>query len=1206
MTCPDCGHEFPPGATTCPNCGAPDPADAPTRIDAPTPPPTGTPPATPASTGSSFTPIGTGGFSPGSAAAYDAIRPGMLLGQRYEVVSVLGKGGMGIVYRASDIKLGREVALKVIRPDLLENAEVAERFRREILLSSKITHKNVLRIHDLVESDDLAYISMNFVEGQTLHDLMHEKGPLDVGTLIPLVVQLCDALQAAHDEGVIHRDLKPQNVLLDNAGTAYIADFGISRSLDAGETMTQEGQVLGTVNYMPPEQARGETPDHRGDLYALGMVLYKMLAGVLPFESEQLSSFQGMMRRLQQEVPDIQKVRPDIPKWLAAVVSRALRRDPAERYQSATELKQDLERHEATTSWRQVAPRPKTVLRLVTVLGVVALIALAVVVVPRLLSTGETSSTAGVVSTPKASLAVLPMRNLTGDPGYDWTGAGLPDLIRTDLVQSGALRLVEAERVRGVFEGLRIDSSGDLRSDTLRRVAGLLGADNLMTASLLKVGSTFRIEAQLQRVTGSNVSPGASFRVEGQGEDALFGLVDELADRVRDDLGLSARGQKNVAEVSTDSLEALRLYQEGLELGRTGQHLEAATRFEESLVSDPDFAVAHAALAETYDQLGQFEEAVAEADKALQGLSRVSSHEAARIQAVKAWLDYDLQSAEQAYVEMTRNSPNSAAAFLDLATVQEERGRLAEALESVSRVLELDPKHAEAQYTLGRVHAKLGNTGEALGQFSAALVTHMETENDEGRATVLNGIGNTYLSISQYAEALENYEKSLEIRQRIGDRRGAAKTIANVAIVLSRQGRLDEAIRKQQEALDILRELGEPGALAEAHSSLGDFYQEAGDPERALESYQESMKILRDLGDEASLAWNLSSIGYVNTVLGNYVEAFFFLKESLAKRRELDDKSEISVSLHDLGILEQIQGRYEEAVKYDMEGLSLARELGNKELIVGFSLNLSNINEDQGEYGAALSRLADAEQIARKIGEKRLIASCLADIGTTRLRLGDLDGAGVALDSALKLAQEIDNPALLAKISGNQSTLLRARGDSARAMASAREAGAAAERAMDRRLILIAGLRAAESAGSGGELEEIRAEAESLGLTPLVTQAHLALARLNLEGQQLKVAQGEAEKAIESADALNQRDLLFQARDLAARSLAAQGAREPAFEQIMAALDTLEELRQGLEGDALASLLAREQTAAFRDGAGQLIQALGRPEAARRLDEVAR
>src|SRR6266566_3119729 len=277
MTCTRCGRTIPEGATECASCGARLASDNPTLTGF------GAVTRDRAGPGGDRT-LTTGGVAPGSTGPYTGpaparLAPGTLLGKRYEILAILGEGGMGTVYKARDLELGRLVALKVIRPELASRPEILERFKREILLASQVTHKNVLRIHDFGEAGDVRFISMNYVEGPNLKTLLEKNRPLPLDRGLALARQIGEALQAAHDAGIVHRDLKPQNVLVDEEGNAYIADFGISRSLAEGGTMTETGAVLGTVDYMSPEQARGETPDHRGDIYSFGVMLYEMFTG---------------------------------------------------------------------------------------------------------------------------------------------------------------------------------------------------------------------------------------------------------------------------------------------------------------------------------------------------------------------------------------------------------------------------------------------------------------------------------------------------------------------------------------------------------------------------------------------------------------------------------------------------------------------------------------------------------------------------------------------------------------------------------------------------------------------------------------------------------------------------------------------------------------------------------------------------------------
>lgn len=1105
---------------------------------------------------------------------------------------------MGTVYKANDLELNRTVAIKVIRPGMASRPEVLERFKREILLASQVTHKNVLRIHDLGEADDVRFISMNYVEGENLKSLLGREGPLSVDRALPLIREICEALQAAHEAGVVHRDLKPQNILVDLEGHAYIADFGISRSLESGGTMTDTGTVLGTVDYMSPEQARGETPDHRGDIYSLGVILYEIFSGSLPFQSA--SPLSVMMKRVHMDAPSLRAARPEIPAWLSAVVARALERQPALRYQRVADLLADLDRHRASLAWRRLL-RPRA---LATAAAVLLAVVAAAAGTLHFLRTRQPISVP-----PKASLALLPFRNATGDPRYDWTRTGLPDLLRSDLLQARGLRLVGDERVREILEGLKLDESELLRPATLQRISNLLGVENIALGSLLKAGEQFRIEASLLHAGTGSVSPGEPIRVEGKGEESLFLMVDEMTHRIRDELGVSrgwGEADRGASELSTRSVEALSLYSEGRALARAGNQIEATRRLEQALEKDPEFSVARVLLAETYDRLGYSQKAASAAERAAQGLRTASPYEAARIRAVRARLANDPDGAERAYQELCDISPHSAEALFELASAQEKNGHLGRALESIRRGLALDPKNPAALYALGRVQEKLGDPVEALKEYGAALSIHLETGNEEGRASVLNGMGNAYHRLGRYDEALRNFEDALEIRKRIGDRRGVGVALNNIALIHRSQGHYDEAIRQSREALKVIEEIGDRRFLAEVYSGLGETYEYAGRVEDALRCYQESLKIVREVGDEASLAQNLSSMGYVNGILGNYVEAFFFHKEALAKRRTIGDKRDILQSLIYIAAVEQVQGRYEEALKYYLEGQSLAREIGEKAGEVVLALNLSNIHEEQGEYAAALALLADADARVGEVGDKNLTATCKAYLGSARRHLGDYAGAEEALGEALRLAREMNSAALVAETLTYQGDLLLARGQREQASSILREAVSKATAAKDRRLLLMARLHAAETGLSVSGLEAVGEEARSAGLLPLVGMARLALARTQLRAGRAVEALRSAERAIETAAPLRQRDVLFEAHRLAAVSLLRQGKTGEALERCVAALTLLEELRQGLKEPLLGQFLGRTETVEFGREAAELFSKAQRPQEAERLRALLR
>jgi len=1199
MNCPRCGSHNPETAGQCAACGTLLSSDLPT-LDGSAPARrtgSGAAPVSDRTLTSSGGRTATGGYSGAGAGA--RLEPGALLGTRYEILSTLGEGGMGTVYKAQDRELGRLVALKVIRPEMAARPEILERFKREILLASQVTHKHVLRIHDLGEAGDIRFISMTYVEGSNLKTLL-EKGPMTLETGLPLARQIGEALQAAHDAGIVHRDLKPQNILIDTEGDSYIADFGISRSLAEGGTMTETGMILGTVDYMSPEQARGETPDHRGDIYSFGVILYEMFTGNMPFRSNNALSV--MMKRVHEDAPTMRQARPELPAWLSAVVARAMRRDPQERYPSAGDMLRDIERQRASRSWRRFA-RPRYL-----VPAGLAVAAALVVWNPLHLTWPPWGASAA--PPPRTSLILLPFQNATGDARYDWVRTGLPSLIRTELIEARALRLVGEDRVKEVLSSLKMGDDLDPTPTTTRRIASLLGAENVLAGRLVRIADHLRIDATLRPASaGDSPAAGAAdtnaLTVDGEGDKAIFAMVDDLTRQVRDRLGVAGgflEKRRGAMDLSTKSVEALSLYGEGLSLSRSGNQLEAVKRLTSALDKDPQFHVARALLAETYDQLGYSDKAVAEAAKAVAGIGSTSPYESARIRAVQARLTNNTPEALKAYRELCDIAPNSAEAFFDLAAAQEESGALEEAQKSLQRVIQLDPKHPNAYYALGRVHNKLGKGAESLKDFNTALALNTETGNEEGRAAVLNGLGNTYrYLIGQPEEALKNYRAALEIRQRIGDRRGVSVTLRNLASMEREMGRHDEAIQSIQEALKISNEIGDREGAAYGYSELGDIHQDAGRPEAALLAYQESLKIVRDIDDPVNLSRDLASVGYINSVLGRYVESFIFLKEALAKRREIGDKAEIVRSLVDIGLVEQLQGRYEEALKYQTEGLTLAREIGDKSDIGIFSANLSNIHEDQGEYGPALAFLKDAQKLATEANDKTLVTTCLVYLASVRRQIGDTQGSDAALKEGLRLAGEMKNSPLLAEALSTQAALLLDTGQRGRAQAAAREAVAQARAANDQRLMLLARLRAGEAAASAKELEDVASKAAGLGLTPLAAAAHLALARVHLAAGRSGEAAKQADQAQRLATPLQLRDVQFEALRLGAGAGAVGGSGDAARERAGRALGLLEEMRRGLAGTDLKAFLGRPLTAGFAREASGLFQGADHARDADRL-----
>src|SRR5258708_7856474 len=263
------------------------------------------------------------------------LSPRIVPGVRYEIIRLLGQGGMGAVYQAHDRELERQVALKVIRGDMAANPEILRRFKQELILARQITHKNVIRIFDLGQADGIKFITMEYIEGQDLQGLLKQKKKLEPADAAKIIAQVCRALEVAHAEGVIHRDLKPQNIMLDKTGRVYVMDFGIARST-LTSSMTQTGALIGTPDYMSPEQAKGQTVDARSDLFAIGIIFYEILSGQSPYIAD--TTMGKLWKRTSEPARPLGELDKAIPQPLAAIVKKCLEIDPQERFASATEL----------------------------------------------------------------------------------------------------------------------------------------------------------------------------------------------------------------------------------------------------------------------------------------------------------------------------------------------------------------------------------------------------------------------------------------------------------------------------------------------------------------------------------------------------------------------------------------------------------------------------------------------------------------------------------------------------------------------------------------------------------------------------------------------------------------------------------------------------------------------------------------------------
>jgi len=631
----------------------------------------------------------------------------------YKIIDKLGTGGMGEVYVAQDTKLNRRVAIKILPEDLALDPERRERFEREAKTIAALNHPNIVTIYSVEEADGLHFITMELVEGEPLADKIPDHG-FTLDEFFKLTVPMVEALDAAHKKGITHRDIKPSNVMVTDEGRVKVLDFGLAKltgkeaPLDPSEAatmlassdLTEQGQILGTVTYMSPEQAEGKVVDSRTDIFSLGVVMYEMATGEAPFKGDtKISVITSIMR---DTPPPVNDLNHELPQHLGRVVNRSMAKDPARRYQTASDLRVELEGLKdeiATSELRQSAMDLKappashipSVVKYVAaaalVLGIVAVLAW---LGPSFIGRDDGEPTPVTVAAGgKPSLAVLYFENLSGDENLNWLRTGLTDMLVTDLAQSPNLRVLGTDRLHQILEDIGAADDEMTSSSVVEAVAAQGRVENVLLGSFARAGETIRISARLQvAATGEILS---SETVEGVGEESIFRLVDDLTRRIKSqfdmpDVMLAADVDTDLSDVTTDSVEAYRNYAEGIMLHEQLRTAEAIPLLERAVEIDPNFAMALAKLATAYNNIGDDAMSREYSQRAMDNLDRVNDRARYYIEGRHYSMDEETieegiaayQKAVDAYPDHTAARNNLAQQLMILERFDEAIGHLEE------------------------------------------------------------------------------------------------------------------------------------------------------------------------------------------------------------------------------------------------------------------------------------------------------------------------------------------------------------------------------------------------------------------------------------------------------------------------------------------------------------------------------------------------
>ena len=666
----------------------------------------------------------------------------------YSIKSQLGEGGMGVVYEAEDTNLGRHVALKFLTPAMAGDENLLQRFQREARAASSLNHPNICTIHGIEQFESDHFIVMELLDGESLADRIR-RGPLDIDSVLKLGVQIVDALESAHSKGIVHRDLKPANIFVTSRGQAKILDFGLAKIAPIDRVamgnkadselptavrkneLTEAGSTLGTVSYMSPEQARGQVTDARTDLFSFGTVLYQMATGVLPFQGETSAIvFDSILNR---DPTPVNQVNPSLPAELNRIIGQALEKDRDLRYQSATDLKTALKRLkrdlDSSPSGRHSAE--SSAIR------------------------GRAASTLQ-----EHSVAVLYFENLSGMKEDEYLRDGITEDITTELSKIKGLKTFSRAMVLAYRD----------KSVTAGQVGKELGASYVLVGSLRRAGARLRINAQL--VDAATDFPLWSERYDREMED-VFEVQDEIAQKIAAALRitLSPQEQQALSAKPTENLQAYDLYLRGRNYARQvgRQDLQFALQMYENAVAlDPDFALAHAGLANVCaEYYYHFERQQQWIDRAVAATQKASAkgHDAPEIQCAEAWVLF-------------------------------AEGRYGEAVDKIRMALSRNPDHDGGYYVLGRALFAAGRYQEIVDIMEEALAHSGENYNITVPIhNALGALGKT--------DALKNY-----LHREIAIYEAHVKKVpedARARVLLAgdyaTQGRLEEAKREADMAM---------------------------------------------------------------------------------------------------------------------------------------------------------------------------------------------------------------------------------------------------------------------------------------------------------------------------------------------------------------------------------------------------------------------
>ncbi len=1154
---------------------------------------------------------------------------GETIAGRYRILRFLAQGGMGEVYEAEDSELRQKVALKTISPRAGDvDPDAVDRFKREIALARTVTHPNVCRIFELGQHQPpapagappgtpapppITFLTMELLEGETLAALLLRRGRLSTAEALPLVQQMAQALAAAHRAEIVHRDFKSENVFLvpvaggqatgRTAGPpkaprrVVVTDFGVARG-GAGDRFASQvtgAGIVGTPSYMAPEQVEGGAITTAADVYSLGIVIYEMVTGRLPFEGP--NPLSTAVKRLREAPPPPHVHVPDLEAWWEKAILRCLERDPAKRFASPDDLVAALEppvrparRPPARPGARPAAPSPapaapriaasrtaasrtaasRTVgptpampagaaaaarpaprrsffLGLLLVLVTVASAALYIFNRDRQLDRSRV--------TPRRSIAVLGFNNLSGLEDAAWMGTALAEMLTTELARGETLRTIPGENVAQARRQLAGDPAAggppsSLESADLDRLRALLGCDFVVSGSYVTVGDTagreIRLDLRLHDAALGNTV--ASLSRDGRQQE-LFRLVSELGVELRDHLDVGdAGGDDPLAGLPSDP-EAARLYAEALDDLRASRPRAAREQLEEAARRAPENALVYSALSQAWEVEGFGERAAQAAERAFELSSPLPREDRLAVEGRYREATGDWPAAIEVYGKLCEYFPDDLDYGLRLVAAQTAGRDPQSALESIADLRRLpapiseDPRLDLAEAAAAGLESDFDRQLRAArqaAQRAAAIDAPLlvaQARLTEARAQRILG---------RPAESQAAADQARELFEGLNHTSGSAEARTALANIDFDRGNFETAGERYRQVIDVYRRLGDQDGTASGLNNLATVLRKRGDLDGAQALYEEAAGIFDATGDELAMSFALNNLGVVLVARDRLTEAATNFERSRGVWEELGNRSGLAYSLNNVAAVQHLSGELEQSRILNEQALEIRRETGEKAGEATSLTNLADVLRDLGEIDQAEESLRLALELTEEIGDRSARAQALYGLGWLRFETGAFEEARAAHGEALEVRRQLDERRGVTDSVIALARLALETGDAAGAEDSSREVILSCQR-QDRTseearatavlaLALLAGERLEESRVAGDEAERL---AESSERPAVRHAAGIAAART-------RTAAGELASALRALERIEQasRDAGYLTWALEARIAWAEAAIE--------------------------------------------------------------